>query len=196
MSNLRDKDTTPFSKSGCTIKFFRKISFPGRGGQKECSKKLGTTSQELSVWESGRTRPGRPMLMKMAKLFDTTINVLVDGLEEGEMDEEQRQRGIDRINTPASIPAGMYGSDNQLSRRTKRRPTTKHMITDPKLAAAIQNMEAIRSLLDRAQRAALEGELSAGALLEVSETVLLNGRPLEATLREIQRKSGGSDRNA
>jgi len=45
--------------------------------QVEVSKKLKVTQQAVTAWESGKAEPRASMLVKLAKLYDTSVDSLL-----------------------------------------------------------------------------------------------------------------------
>ncbi|MBQ7873971.1 MAG: helix-turn-helix transcriptional regulator [Oscillospiraceae bacterium] len=51
--------------------------------QEELAEKLSVTRQAVSNWENGKTEPDIEMLIKIAQIFDVSIDELVDGVPKG-----------------------------------------------------------------------------------------------------------------
>lgn len=51
--------------------------------QEELAEKLSVTRQAVSNWENGKTEPDIETLTKIAQIFDTSIDELVDGIPKG-----------------------------------------------------------------------------------------------------------------
>lgn len=59
--------------------------------QKDLAENLGVTSQTISGWEIDRTRPDYEMLQKIAKLFDVSIDYLLDNEPSEEFKEQSEE---------------------------------------------------------------------------------------------------------
>ena len=64
---------------GENLKYFRKLN---KINQKEFADKMQTTQQRVSEWECDKVEPSLYNIVRILKVFDITIEELIEGIEE------------------------------------------------------------------------------------------------------------------
>lgn len=89
-----------------SIEFSRLRRFRKERGlsQEDVAEKLGVSRQALAKWERGESLPDIESCLALAKMFGTTVEVLVGGLKKEESTEDGKHVfGIARMNEKGQI---------------------------------------------------------------------------------------------